>query len=108
VSSISPPHPRRAGLPRAVRPAGYYRQSRARPGLRAVFIAPGAVLLSLLSFMFLLSGLLLIWTAVRLYRHRDEDPDVGTNPLVRAARRVLPVSDAYAGGAARLDSRPCS
>ena len=45
---------------------------------------------------------------MRLCRHRDEDPDVGTNPLVRAARRVLPVSDAYAGGAARLDSRPCS
>ena len=67
-------------------------------GLRAVFIALGATLLSLLSFMFLVFGLLLIWTAVRLYRHRDEDPDVGNNPLVRAARRFLPVSDAYAGG----------
>ena len=67
-------------------------------GLRAVFIAVGAALLSLLSFMFLLFGLLLIWTAVRLYRHRDEDPNVGNNPLVRAARRILPVSDAYAGG----------
>jgi tellurite resistance protein TerC len=67
-------------------------------GLRAVFIALGATLLSLLSFMFLLFGLLLIWTAVRLYRHRDEDPDVGDNPLVQAARRFLPVSDAYAGG----------
>jgi tellurite resistance protein TerC len=67
-------------------------------GLRAVFIALGATLLSLLSFMFLVFGLLLIWTAVRLYRHRDEDPDVGNNPLVRATRRLLPVSDAYAGG----------
>ena len=66
--------------------------------LRAVFIALGATLLSLLSFMFLIFGLLLIWTAVRLYRHRDEDPEVGTNPLVRAARRILPVSDTYAGG----------
>jgi TerC family integral membrane protein len=76
-------------------------------GLRAVFIALGATLLSLLSFMFLVFGLLLIWTAVRLYRHRDEDPDVGNNPLVRAARRVLPVSDAYAGGRllARADGR---
>ena len=45
--------------------------------LRAVFIALGATLLSLLSFMFLVFGLLLIWTAVRLYRHRDEDPDIG-------------------------------
>jgi len=67
-------------------------------GLRAAFIALGATLLSLLSFMFLVFGLALIWTAVRLYRHRDEDPDIGTSPLVRAARRLLPVSDTYAGG----------
>ena len=66
--------------------------------LRAVFIALGAALLSLLSFMFLLFGLLLIWTAVRLYRHRDQDPDIGGNALVRMSRRILPISDAYAGG----------
>jgi len=66
-------------------------------GLRAVFIALGATLLSLLSFMFLIFGLLLIWTAARLYRHRDQDPDVGNNALVRSARRILPVSDTYAG-----------
>jgi tellurite resistance protein TerC len=66
--------------------------------MRAVFIALGATLLSLLSFMFLVFGLLLIWTAVRLYRHRDEDPDIQDNPLVRAARRILPTSDTYAGG----------
>jgi tellurite resistance protein TerC len=48
--------------------------------------------------MFLVFGLLLIWTAVRLYRHRDEDPDIQDNPLVRAARRILPTSDTYAGG----------
>jgi tellurite resistance protein TerC len=67
-------------------------------GMRAVFIAVGGTLLSLLSFMFLIFGLVLLWTAVRLYLHRDEDPDVGNNPLVRAVRRFLPVSDAYAGG----------
>jgi tellurite resistance protein TerC len=66
--------------------------------LRAVFIALGAALLSLLSFMFLVFGLLLVWTAVRLYRHRDQDPDIGTNPLVRSSRRILPVSDTYIGG----------
>jgi tellurite resistance protein TerC len=71
--------------------------------LRAVFIALGAALLSLLSFMFVVFGLLLLWTAVRLYRHRDEDPDVGNNALVRASRRILPVSDTYDGG--RLISR---
>ncbi len=46
--------------------------------LRAIFIAPGATLLSLLSFMFLIFGLLLLWTAVRLYRHRNQDPTSGT------------------------------
>ena len=53
--------------------------------------------------MFLVLGLLLLWTAVRLYRHSDEDPDIANNALVRAARRILPVSDAYDGG--RLISR---
>jgi tellurite resistance protein TerC len=66
--------------------------------LRAVFIAVGAALLSALSFMFLIFGLLLLWTAVRLYRHRDEDPDIASNGLVRTARRILPVTDSYAGG----------
>lgn len=71
--------------------------------LRAIFIALGATLLSLLSFMFLIFGLLLLLTAVQLYRHRDEDPDVKNSVLVRSSRRILPVSDAYAGG--RLISR---
>ncbi|GAA2001130.1 TerC family protein [Catenulispora subtropica] len=66
--------------------------------LRAVFIVLGATLLSLLSFMFLVFGLLLMWTAAQLYRHRDEDPDVGDSAVVRAARRLFPVTDHYVGG----------
>ncbi len=75
--------------------------------LRAVFIALGATLLSLLSVMFLLFGLLLIWTAVRLFLHRNEDPDIGDNVLVRSARRLLPVTDSYDGGrlTTRIDGR---
>jgi tellurite resistance protein TerC len=66
--------------------------------LRAVFIAAGAALLELFSFMFLVFGLLLIWTAVQLFRHRDEDPDVADNALVRLTNRLLPVSPDYDGG----------
>ena len=75
--------------------------------MRAIFIAVGAALLSLFSFMFLVFGLLLIYTAVQLFRHREEDPDVEDNVVVGAARRVLPVSDEYVGGRlfARLDGR---
>ncbi|KAA5828393.1 TerC family protein [Saccharopolyspora hirsuta] len=75
--------------------------------MRAIFIAVGAALLSLFSFMFLVFGLLLIYTAVQLFRHRDEDPDVENNAVVNAARRFLPVSDDYVGGklVTRIDGR---
>jgi tellurite resistance protein TerC len=75
--------------------------------LRAIFIALGAALLSLFSFMFLVFGVLLIWTAVQLYRHRDEDPDIEDNGLVRVTRRVLPITDDYVDGKVftRVDGR---
>jgi tellurite resistance protein TerC len=66
--------------------------------MRVIFIALGATLLALFSFMFLVFGLLLIYTAVQLYRHRDEDPDIEDNAVVRTARRLLPVTDGYFGG----------
>jgi tellurite resistance protein TerC len=66
--------------------------------LRAIFIALGAALLSLFSFMFMLFGLLLIFTAVQLFRHRDQDPSIEDNALVTAARRVLPFTDRYDDG----------
>jgi tellurite resistance protein TerC len=75
--------------------------------LRVIFIALGATLLNLFSFMFLIFGALLIYTAVQLFRHRDEDPDVEDNALVKATKRFLPVTDDYIGGKmiARVDGR---
>jgi tellurite resistance protein TerC len=75
--------------------------------LRVIFIALGATLLNLFTFMFLLFGLLLIYTAVQLFRHRDEDPDVEDNALVRAGRRFLPMTDDYVDGKmmTRVDGR---
>jgi len=75
--------------------------------LRVVFIALGATLLSLFSFMFLVFGVLLIWTAIQLFRHRDEDPDIEDNLFVRAGRRFLPLTDDYVGGKmlVRVDGR---
>ncbi|GIE83054.1 tellurium resistance protein TerC [Actinoplanes philippinensis] len=66
--------------------------------LRVIFIALGAALLSAFSFMFLVFGAILLFTAVQLFRHRDEDPDVGENALVKAGRRFLPVTDDYVEG----------
>jgi TerC family integral membrane protein len=67
-------------------------------GMRAIFIALGAALISAFSFMFLIFGLLLVTTAIQLFRHRDEDPDVEDDALVRITRRAMPVTSAYDGG----------
>jgi len=75
--------------------------------LRAIFIALGAALISAFSFMFLIFGLLLLGTAIQLFRHRDEDPDVDENVLVRVTRRLIPVTPDYHGGRmlTRVDGR---
>ena len=66
--------------------------------LRVIFIAIGAALLAAFSFMFLVFGVVLIATAIQLFRHRDEDPSVDDNAIVRFARRRLPFTDEYDGG----------
>src|SRR5688572_22825391 len=66
--------------------------------LRTILIMIGAAAVSLFSFTFLLFGLILIWTAVQLIRHRNEEPDVEDSFLVRRARKILPVSTDFHGG----------
>jgi tellurite resistance protein TerC len=66
--------------------------------LRAAFIALGATLLQLFSFMFLLFGVALIITAIQLFRHRNQDPHIADNPIVSWARRALPMSSSYDEG----------
>ncbi|RPI04622.1 MAG: TerC/Alx family metal homeostasis membrane protein, partial [Actinobacteria bacterium] len=75
--------------------------------LRVIFIALGAALLAAFSFMFLIFGLLLIGTAIQLFRHRDQDPTVDDNALVTFARKRLPLTDDYHGGKllTRIDGR---
>lgn len=65
--------------------------------LRAIFIALGAALLAAFSVMFLLFGLLLIGTAVQLFRHRDEDPSIEDNRIIAIARRRFPITERYDG-----------
>ncbi|MGK2955217.1 MAG: TerC/Alx family metal homeostasis membrane protein [Solirubrobacterales bacterium] len=66
--------------------------------LRVVFIMLGAALLDTFSFMFLLFGLLLIFTAIQLFRHREEDPSVEDNAVVNFAQNHLAVTDQYDEG----------
>src|SRR3954452_8711143 len=75
--------------------------------MRAIFIALGAALISAFSFMFVIFGVLLLGTAIQLFRHRDEDPDVAEDVLVRVTRRLIPVTPDYHGGRmlTRIDGR---
>ena len=66
--------------------------------LRGIFIAVGAVLIAQFSFMFAIFGVLLVATAIQLFRHRDQDPDVQDNAVLRATRRLMPVTTTFAGG----------
>ncbi|MFC4061735.1 TerC family protein [Planomonospora corallina] len=66
--------------------------------MRAVLITIGAAAISFFSPTFLLFGLLLLWTAVQLARHRNEDPDPRDNPVLRWTRRRFPVTDDFHGG----------
>jgi tellurite resistance protein TerC len=64
--------------------------------MRAVFIAVGAAAISAFSWTFVVFGLFLIWTAVQLARHRNEDPDAD-NAVLRWAQRKLPLTEDYRG-----------
>lgn len=65
---------------------------------RTGFILVGAAMLKYFSFTFLIFGALLIWTAVQLARHRNEDPDVGDSKIVTFAQNKLPFSNEWHGG----------
>ncbi len=75
--------------------------------MRVLFILLGASLLDSFSFMFLIFGLLLVFTAIQLFRHREEDPSIEDNVVVNFARKRLPISDDYDEGnlLTRVDGR---
>ncbi|MGZ4271703.1 MAG: TerC family protein [Solirubrobacteraceae bacterium] len=71
--------------------------------LRLVFILVGAALLDAFQATFYAFGLLLLYTAWKLARHEELRIEPARNPVLRLLRRVLPVTDDYAGD--RLVSR---
>ena len=65
--------------------------------LRGAFIAVGAAVIQAFSGVFFLFGAFLIYTAIQLARHRDEEPEVGSNPLLKLMEKVLPTTREYDG-----------
>ena len=66
--------------------------------MRAIMIGLGALLLERFSWIIFVFGGILIITGIRMYRVKADDTmDLERNPIVRLARKVLPISPAYDG-----------
>ncbi len=65
--------------------------------MRAGMIAVGTTLLERFHWLIYVFGVFLAWTGLRMATQKDEAVEPGDNRLVRLARRVLPVTDDYAG-----------
>ena len=75
--------------------------------LRGAFIAVGAAVIEAFSGVFFLFGAFLIYTAIQLARHRDDEPEVGSNPLLKLMEKVLPTTREYDGAkvVTRIDGK---
>ena len=62
---------------------------------RAVFIAIGAAALHAFAFTFVIFGLILVWTGISLYRHRNKEPHPQDNGVIRLVRRLIPITSEY-------------
>ncbi len=65
--------------------------------LRGIMIALGVTLINTFDWVIYIFGAFLIYTAVKMMMIRHETVDPGDNPLVKLARRWLPVTDRYHG-----------
>lgn len=66
--------------------------------LRGIFIAVGATAIAHFSWIFYVFGAFLIFTAIQMARHRNEDQnDVKENILLRLVQRRLPATNQYDG-----------
>jgi tellurite resistance protein TerC len=76
--------------------------------MRGIFIAVGAAAIQQFIWVFYLFGAFLIYTAVKLAMHRDDDEsDFKENALIRWSRRVLPITKDFHGAAmsTRIDGK---
>jgi len=63
--------------------------------MRGGFIAVGAAAIARFDWVFYVFGLFLVYTAARVGRGADNPDDFRENPLIRWARRILPLADGY-------------
>jgi tellurite resistance protein TerC len=65
--------------------------------MRLIMIALGALLLQRFQWIVYVFGGLLILTGIRMFTQKEEMVDLERNPVVRLARKFLPICDSYDG-----------
>ncbi|CAA9223183.1 MAG: Integral membrane protein TerC, partial [uncultured Blastococcus sp.] len=70
--------------------------------LRGIFILLGAALIERFTWVFYIFGAFLVYTAINLVRHRDEEEDYEENALIRRMRKILPITQDYQGSKIRV------
>jgi tellurite resistance protein TerC len=71
--------------------------------LRGVFIVLGAAVISHFTWVFYVFGAFLVYTAIGLVRDHGAEEEYEENALIRRLRRVLPMTDEYAGSRLRVE-----
>jgi tellurite resistance protein TerC len=70
--------------------------------LRGLFILAGAAVIERFVWVFYLFGAFLVYTAINLVRNRDEEEDYEENAFIRRMRKVLPMTQDFAGSKIRV------
>jgi tellurite resistance protein TerC len=65
--------------------------------MRALMIVVGVGLVHRFEWILTLFGAFLVYTGIRLAFHQDDDIDPGANPVVKLAKKILPVTPDYHG-----------
>jgi len=65
--------------------------------MRLIMIAMGALLLQRFQWIVYVFGGLLVLTGIRMFTQKEQMVDLERNPVVRLARRFLPICDSYDG-----------
>jgi len=65
--------------------------------MRLIMIGLGAFLLHRFSWIVYVFGALLVVTGIRMFTQKEERVDLERNPVVRLARRLIPLSPSYDG-----------
>ena len=73
--------------------------------MRGIMVVAGTIVLGRFEWLFVVLGVVLLFTAVKMFRVEEERIEPEKNPLVRLVRRLVPMSGAYEGTAFFVKTR---